>query len=118
RRWRKTEQDKRLEKIEQMAESVTIPREAMFRDRRSEEERNRTFDLRSIPFGNPIGWLPEDYGSVKEARRGIFMQFGIPLASLPDPVLEAIDAILQETLNRREVYRRVKALFGQHEVGG
>jgi hypothetical protein len=54
---------------------------------------------------------------MKDARRGIFGHFGIPLATLPEPVLEAIEAILRETLNRRDVYRRVKALLQQHHVG-
>jgi hypothetical protein len=118
RRWRKTDRDKRLEKIEKMAKDLTISREAMLRDRRSEEQRNKIFELRSIPFVNCIGLLPENYSSVKEARRGIYQQFGMPLAKLPDAVLEVIEAILRETLNRREVYRRVKELFELHEVGG
>jgi hypothetical protein len=118
RRWRKTERDKSLEKIEQMAKVLAIPRESMSRDRRSEEQKSKIFELRSIPFTNCIGLLPENYSSMKEARRGIFQQFGVPLAKLPDAVLEAIDAILQETLNRREVFRRVKELFKQYEVGG
>jgi hypothetical protein len=118
RRQHKTERDKRLEKIEHIAEVLTIPREAMFRDRRSEEERNKIFELRSIPFANCIGLLPENYLSIKEARRGIYHHFGVPLAKLPDETLEAIDAILQQTLNRREVYSRVKELFRSHKVGG
>jgi hypothetical protein len=55
---------------------------------------------------------------MKEARRGIYAQFGIPLGELSDEVLEAIDEILRETLNRREVYRRIKELFTQRGVGG
>ena len=89
----------------------------MSRDWRSAEERSRSFDLRSVPFANPIGLLPEQYASVKEARRGIFGHFGIPLATLPEAVLGAIEAILRETLHRRDVYRRVKALLQQHDLG-
>lgn len=76
------------------------------------------FDLRSVPFAPPIGLLSESFLSAKEARRGIYEQFGVPLASLPDEILEAISAVLSETLNRREVYRRVKELFAHHEAGG
>src|SRR5262249_50698611 len=118
RRWRKTGHDTRVEKIEQMASELSIPRASMVRDRRAEEERNRVFEVRSVPFVNPIGLLPENYASQKEARRGLFLQFGIPLGSLPDAVLEAIETILQETLNRREVYRRVKELFQEQNIGG
>jgi hypothetical protein len=118
RRWRKTERDRRLEKVEQLAAGLSIPRESMSQDGRTAEERGRSFELRSIPFANPSGLLPENYSSIKEARRGIFEHFGIPLATLPDTVLGAIEAILRETLNRRDVYRRVKALFQQHDLGG
>ena len=118
RRWRKTEQDRRLEKVEQMAQQIAIPRETLFRDRRSEEERSRVYDLRSTPFPQPVGLWSENYGSMKEARRGIYAQFGIPLGELSDEVLGAIDEILRETLNRREVYRRIKELFTQYRIGG
>jgi hypothetical protein len=118
RHWRKTERDKRIEKVEQLAEGLSIPRETMSRDRRSEETRGRRFNLASIPFANPVGLAPECYASMKEARRGIFEQFGIPLATLPDTVLTALEAILAETLNRREIYRRVKALFHQQAIRG
>jgi hypothetical protein len=117
RRWRKTERDRRLEKVEHLAEGLSIPRASMSRDWRTAEERSRSFDLRSVPFANPIGLLPEQYASVKDARRGIFGHFGIPLATLPEPVLGAIEAILHETLHRRDVYRRVKALLQQHDWG-
>ncbi|KAF0250406.1 MAG: hypothetical protein FD167_185 [bacterium] len=62
--------------------------------------------------------LSEDYSSTKEARRGIFQQFGIALATLSDECLEHIGEILEQTLNRREVYRLVKDLFKQYQVGG
>lgn len=55
---------------------------------------------------------------MKEARRGIYAEFGIPLGELSDEALGAIDEILRETLNRREVYRRIKELFTQHNIGG
>jgi hypothetical protein len=118
RRWRKTEQDRELDKVERLAQQITIPRETLFRDRRSEEERSRLYDLRSTPFPQPLGLLSENYGSMKEARRGIYAQFGIPLGELSDEVLGAIDEILRETMNRREVYRRIKELFTQHRIGG
>jgi len=50
----------------------------MSRDWRTAEEGRRSFDLRSIPFANPIGRLPEQDTSMKEARRGMFGHFGIP----------------------------------------
>lgn len=118
RRWRKTERDRRLEKVEGLAQNITISREAIARDRRSVEDRGRVYDLRSIPFAQPVGLLPENYASFKEARRGIYDQFGIPLGELSDDLLEAIEMILRETLNRREVYRRVKELFTQFGIGG
>jgi hypothetical protein len=118
RRWRKTERDRRLEKVEHLAEGLAIPRASMSRDWRTAEERNRSFDLPSVPFANPIGLLPEQYASMKDARRGIFGHFGIPLATLPAPVRGAIEAILRETLHRRDVYRRVKALLQQHHFRG
>lgn len=118
RRLRKTERDRRLEKVEDLANNISIPREALTRDRRSAEDRQRVYDLRSIPFAQPVGLLPESYASFKDARRGIYDQFGIPLGELSDDMIEAINGILQETLNRREVYRRVKELFTQSGVGG
>jgi hypothetical protein len=118
RRWKKTERDKRIEKVEAIAQNISIPRETMFGDRRMAGDRNRVFDLRSIPFAQPVGFLSESYASLKEAKRGIYEQFGIPLGKLSDEVLEAIDRILHETLNRREVYARVKDLFTQQGIGG
>ena len=35
---------------------------------------------RCLQAATPIGLLPEQYASMKEARRGIFGHFGIPLA--------------------------------------
>lgn len=90
----------------------------MTRDRRTEQQQNRVFTLPSITFVSPIGMLSEDYSSTKEARRGIFQQFGIALATLSDECLEHIGEILEQTLNRREVYRLVKDLFKQYQVGG
>lgn len=118
RRWRKTARDKAIEKIEQMAADIAIPRETMTRDRRTPQAQNRVFDLNCVPFSTPIGMLSENYASSKEARRGIFQQFGLPLATLPDEILTEIELILAQTLNRREVYRLVKSLFKQYQVGG
>jgi hypothetical protein len=36
---------------------------------------------------------------------------------LPEAVLGAIEAILRETLHRRDVYRRVKVLLQPHDWG-
>ena len=60
-----------------LAEGLSIPRASMSRDWRTAEEHSRSFDLRSVPFANPIGLLPEQYASMKDARRGIFGHFGI-----------------------------------------
>lgn len=115
---RKTEQDRRLEKVEQMAEVLSIPREAMSHDRRSDEQRHQVYEVRTIPFTPPIGMDPERFVTPKEARRAIFERFGIPLAELPEEVLDQINALLAETLNRREVYRLVEQLIASREIGG
>ncbi len=96
RRWRKTERDRNLEKVERLSEAVSISRDVMMCDRRSEAERSRVFELRSIPSSPPIGLLPESYLTIKQARRGIYEQFGVPLGGLPDEVLVEIDSILSE----------------------
>lgn len=118
RRWRKTEQEKRVEKVEELAAHISIGRENFLIDRRTEEQKNTQFQLASTPFVNPVGLLPDSYTSAKEARRGIFQQFGIPLGQLSDEVLEEINFILSQTLNRREIYQRIKHLFKQFSLGG
>jgi hypothetical protein len=50
----------------------------MSQDWRTAEERRRSFARRAIPFAHPIGLLPEQYTSMKDARRGIFGPCGIP----------------------------------------
>ena len=77
-----------------MASDISIPRQAMTRDRRTEQQQNKVFVLPSIAFVSPIGMLSENYSSTKEARRGIFHQFGIALATLSDECLKDIEEIL------------------------
>jgi len=74
--------------------------------------------LPSRPFVDPDPFRELVYPSVIEAKRAIADLLGTPLGQLAAEERAAIDAILQETLERSLVLARVRSHFAAPRSGG
>jgi len=115
RAFRKTETQKRAERIEDLAGKLSLPQEALTEDPRAPE--SLLIKLREdIPlkeFDDPDPFNELRFPSIIAAKRAIAAHIHQPLARLGKDELDAIERIVQTTLVKKEVIARVQELFGK-----
>lgn len=115
RSFRKTEIQKRAEKVEELAAKLALPREALTQDPRVRELRMIRLpdDVPVRDFEDPDPFNELRFSSILAAKRAIASSLGFPLARLGKDDLERIDVILNSTLVKVRVMAMVKALFNR-----
>lgn len=102
RRFKKTAYEKRAERIDALAAKLNIPRAAL--------DGPQPFALpidapppRVQPFNDPDPFEEFTYPSALKAKQAIASELMMPLAELPPEQLEALDALLAQTLRKSDV---------------
>ena len=115
RAFKKTEAEKRAEKIEALAAELRLPREALTRDTRVPEALRRRIpdDTPVRPFEDPDPFQDLRFPSVLMAKRAIAAFLGQPLAKLSEAQRQEIDRILEATLVQKQVFAKVRELFAE-----
>jgi hypothetical protein len=117
---KRTARDERADRIAALAMRVALPRAALTGHPELKEAvaEAQPAPLPSRPFVDPDPFRELVYPSVIEAKRAIADLLGTPLGQLAAEERAAIDAILQETLERSLVLARVRACFAAPRSGG
>jgi hypothetical protein len=108
RAFKKTRTQARADRIEALADRIALPRTAL-------ENRPQWAALRppeAVPtqaFADPDPFQEITYANPIAAKRAISQFLGLPLAKLAPERLDRINAIVSETLDKREVEARVRA---------
>ena len=110
RAFRKTPAERRAERVEALAVTLALPREALTTDPRAPEALRRR-----LPDGMPIRAFQDPdpfdelmFPSVLAAKRAIAESLRLPLAKLSLREREAIDGIVRRTLVKAEVMAAVR----------
>jgi hypothetical protein len=113
RAFRKTPAERRAERVETLAVTLALPREALTTDPRAPEALRRRLP-EGVPvraFRDPDPFDELRFPSVLAAKRAIAQSLGLPLAKLSPREREAIDGIVRRTLVKAEVMAAVRAFL-------
>jgi hypothetical protein len=113
RSFKKTTAEKRADAIEKLADELYLPKEALTLDTRTGEALQRTLPKETtlIPFEDPDPFQEINYPNVIQAKVAISGYLGIPLAKLRKDDMDRINEILSETLNKKEVMKKIRSIF-------
>jgi hypothetical protein len=113
RAFRKTPAERRAERVEAIAVSLALPREALTTDPRAPEVLRRQLpqDVPLLAFRDPDPFDELTFPSVPAAKRAIAASLGMPLAKLSPSERETIDGIVRRTLVKAEVMTAVRAFL-------
>jgi hypothetical protein len=117
RKFKKTKIEKRLERLEALAEVLVLGEPAD--DGHETLSLNATTpDLPSRPFQDPDPFHEICFANGIKARLAIADYLGKPLALLTQAQKDWIDSLLDETLEKQTVMQRVRAYFRPHQGEG
>jgi hypothetical protein len=110
RAFRKTTAERRAERVEALAVTLALPREALTMDPRAPEALRRQLpqDVPLLAFRDPDPFDELTFPSVLAAKRAIATSLGMPLAKLSPSAREAIDSMVRRTLVKAEVMAAVR----------
>lgn len=103
RRFKKTRSEQRAERIEGLAEQLALPRAALSAHPTLSSSLSAVEPV-SQPFRDPDPFHELVFPSALDAKRAIADRLGLPLAKLSSEQLEALDALLTETLAKQTVW--------------
>jgi hypothetical protein len=108
RSFKKTRAQTRADRIEALAAGLEVPRSAL-ESRPDIAALVMPDAVPAKPFTDPDPFQEFTYPTALAAKRAISDFLGLPLAKLPPDQLDRINAIVAETLNKREILTRVRA---------
>lgn len=112
RKFKKTKNEKRLDKLENLAKSLKLPESN--NDQNSKiicAMKKMVEPVPSRKFDDPDPFNEKYYGSIFKAKLTISKYLGKPLTLLVQGDKDMIDAILSETLDKKVVMARIKEYF-------
>ncbi|MCP4143437.1 MAG: transposase family protein [Chloroflexi bacterium] len=113
RAYKKSKSEKRADAVEKLAANLYLPKEALAMDTRTGEALKRDLPKTTqfIKFEDPDPFQEFTYANMIQARKAISDYLGIPLAKLAQNEIEQIEQILSETLTKKDVMEKIRALF-------
>lgn len=120
RSFQKTASEKRADAVERLAKDLYLPKEALALDFRTKEalERSLPDETRFIEFEDPDPFQEFTYPNMIQAKIAISDYLGIPLAELEKDEMDKINALLSETLIKKEVMENIRRIFKSRLYGG
>ena len=107
RSFKKTRTQKRVDRIEGLAEQLTLPRAALS-DYPTLSSSLSAFDAVTQPFADPDPFHQLTFPNAIDAKRAIADHLGMPLAKLSPEQLAALNALLAETLAKKTIWDHVR----------
>ena len=107
RRFKKTRTQKRVDRIEGLAEHLALPRAALS-EYPALSSSLSAVEVATQPFRDPDPFHQLTFLSAIDAKRAIADHLGMPLAKLSPEQLEALNTLLAETLAKPTVWDHVR----------
>ena len=111
RSFKKTQSDIKADRLEELAQKLSIPKEAVA----GEADGPRFHEVTSLfsrPFQDPDPFEEFSFANAIDAKKAISDYLGKPLAKLSEEQLKTVASILEETLQKSEVMKRIRESFG------
>ena len=112
----KTDQERMMEHILEMAAGLTIPQESIYADRRTNEQKNVVYHLRSTPFSGPDPFRAPPFQNVREFYQSFYEWFRQPFGTLPEEARKELEAAFQQNQDPRELWRRSQGILRRHKL--
>jgi hypothetical protein len=116
RKFKKSRTQQQADRIEALAEALILPQAALTDDP-SLAETLADFNPPSQPFVDPDPFQELTFPSALAAKRAIADLLAMPLARLPQAQLEALNALLAETLIKKTIFDYVRHHIQPHLRG-
>lgn len=100
---KKTRHERRAERVEVLAGKLELARVAVLGGPETPGWEELSADKPVIPFADPDPFQEFAYANAVTAKRAIADYLGMPLARLSAEQIEAIEALLARTMNKREI---------------
>ena len=107
---KKTDSQKRFERVSRMAQDLSLPNDAILP---SDKVDILPSNIRLTPFVDPDPFEEIRFPSRIVAKEAISDFLGIPLGTLDKELIEKIDLILLETLEKNKVMDKISSLLQQ-----
>lgn len=107
RSFKKTKTQKRADRIEALAAELKIPKTAL-EDHPQLPSALKGFEIPLKPFSDPDPFQEITFPGIIAAKKAIADHLGMPLAKLDPKQLEQVDQILSETMNKRDVLKKIE----------
>jgi hypothetical protein len=113
RKYKKSRAEKRADAIEALAREISLSKNALAFDSRLSQALGRALpnDTNFIQFQDPDPFNEFTYPNTIEAKKAISEYLGTPLSRLDADQLEMINAILCDTLKKKEVMDKIRVCF-------
>jgi hypothetical protein len=107
--FKKTKNQQRADRIEALAEKLSLPKSALPFD--IQDALEEVQKPSGVPFFDPDPFGEFTFSNKVAAKMEISRYLGMPLARLPQEDLKQIDTIVSETLNKAKVMEKVREFF-------
>ena len=114
RSFKKTQTDIKADRLEDLAQKLSLPREAVAGDIAFPRFQDPA-SIFSRPFQDPDPFQEFAFAHPIDAKKAISDYLGKPLARLNEEQLRKVNSILQETLEKEEVMKRIREFFASVE---
>jgi hypothetical protein len=108
---KKTQYERRAERVEALAEKLELSRKAVLGDNNVVDVFTETAvdsEKSKVAFVDPDPFQEFTFTSLVMAKRAIANYLGVPLAKLSDEQMGSIEGILSQTMNKREIMAWVR----------
>ena len=118
RSFKKTKQQKRAEKIDDLANEIQLPRAALDNNKISVTIAfTPNNDMTKTEFNDPDPFVEFTFPDRVAAKQAIATELGLPLAKVTAEQLEHINVIVSETLNKGLIFEQIHAFFNSPKKG-
>lgn len=116
RQHKKTERDRMMDEIVEISETITIPEESIYADRRTPEQKNITYQLRYTPFTGPEPFKQQDFATIRDFNQRFFDWFKKPVGTLPQEVQQELLEAFEETRNPDALWQKSQIILRNHKL--
>ena len=116
RRHRKTPLDRIMERIVALSETISIPQEAIYADRRTQEQKDLVYQLRYVPFAGPEPFASPAFSSMRDFYQTFFEWFKQPFGTLPEAAQEELERAYETDRDPKNLWKQSQQILRKHKL--
>lgn len=112
----KTGLDRVMERIVALSETLTIPQESIYADRRTRQQKNLVYQLRYVPFIGPEPFKASRFSSIRDFYQTFFEWFKRPIGALPKAVQQELEAAYEKQKAPDALWKQSQHILRKHKL--